>query len=1057
MITRERWERARPVLEAARRLAPADVPHYLDRACAGDAPLRRDVELLLAAVREGAAAYPFLDAPAAELAVPLVQAAIAGEEADGELLPGLTVGPYTIERRLGRGGMGVVYVARETRLDRKVALKLLPPWLPASDAANRRFVQEAQAASRLDHPNIETVYGVGETGDGRLYIAMPYYEGETLQAKVARGPLDVRTALRLARQIAAGLEAAHAAGIVHRDVKPSNVVVTRGEVAKIVDFGAATTEGPAPSGGGRAYGTVAYMSPEQAAGSPLDARTDVWSFGVMLYEMLAGTRPFRGADARALTAAIRNDQPEPLQRVRPGVPPRVAALVHRCLAKDPAERYPSGRELRRELEILRSSRMWTGRRASAAGLAALVVVSLLLTLIFNLTASRGAAVEGPAAAIAVMPARALDGDSALTRLGRELAVTLSANLDGMGGIRTLPALTVLAQTTQPELSLTDGARIARELGATSVIHGTLVRSGADVRLDFGLYAADTEQPIASATATGPLGDVTALTDSMTMSLLRRVWRRGDAPVANLAALTTGSPAALRAYLEGELAFARAEFSQAVPAFERAFAADSTFALAYWRSLYPRIYEGSRPDTAIVTSILAHRDRLADPERLLVDASAAETASERIRTLRLVTSRFSEYWPGWYAYADALFHIGPYAGTTQGDALAAMERVVALNPDFAVAWQHLLWIAVIHRDTSAADRAIAALDRFAAPGSFMYHPDNMTYFHALHGLLRSGGAFTGDEGAQLARVAASGSRRVPPPEVSAVELQRQGFPRAQLQQADATLRGRMGPGFAAAQWMGKSFAWATRGDWDSALASARVWVRVSDDASTALRAYGLAVLGARGGGVRSEVARRWRPDSTGAPAAERAEWTAELAWLDGVLAHAEGDVDGITAAHQRVVAGGAPHAELLAASLDAFRRHASGAVGEAAGMLASLERRFADESAWRTTARAHPYLSAVHRPAAARWLTESGDTLHALRLLPWHEAVLAGGGDRTVTRINAANGVAAPLALFERARLETALGRTDDARRHYRGFLERYDRPPAAHEAMVAEARAALGR
>ena len=206
-----------------------------------------------------------------------------------------TVSHYQIEEKLGGGGMGVVYKARDLKLKRTVALKFLPPELTRDEEAKVRFMHEAQAASALDHVNVGSIHEIDEAEDGRLFIAMAYYAGETLKKKIARGPLPVAEALDYAVQIAQGLSKAHEAGIIHRDVKPANVMVTEEGVVKIVDFGLAkVAEQTQLTKTGTTLGTVAYMSPEQARGEAVDQRTDIWALGVVLYEMLVGRRPFPG-------------------------------------------------------------------------------------------------------------------------------------------------------------------------------------------------------------------------------------------------------------------------------------------------------------------------------------------------------------------------------------------------------------------------------------------------------------------------------------------------------------------------------------------------------------------------------------------------------------------------------------------------------------------------------------------------------------------------------------------------------------------------------------------
>src|SRR2546426_5127396 len=230
-----------------------------------------------------------------------------------------------------------------------------------------------------------------------------------------------------------------------------------------------------------------------------------------------------------------------------------------------------------------------------------------------------------------MPFVPVAADTALERLGRELVVTLSANLDGVGGIRTAEAITVLAQVAEGEpLTPERGAELARRLGARSVLRGTLVPAGREVRLDAALFDVDSLAALAHATVTGPADDVAGLTDAATLALLRQVWQRGTPPAPQLAAITTRSVPALRAYLQGEQALARAEFDEAVRAFDRAFAADSHFWFAFWRSLYPRDYEGTPPDSAALVALVAHRRELPEADRLMIEARfLAHTMSEEL--------------------------------------------------------------------------------------------------------------------------------------------------------------------------------------------------------------------------------------------------------------------------------------------------------------------------------------------------------------------------------------------------------------------------------------------
>ncbi|HEX2721606.1 MAG TPA: serine/threonine-protein kinase, partial [Gemmatimonadaceae bacterium] len=255
------------------------------------------------------------------------------------------VSHYEIIERIGVGGMGVVYKARDTRLGRVVALKFLPSHHASNPAARARLLAEARAASRLDHPNIGTVYEIAEAEDGKQFIAMAWYEGETLKARIRRERIAVPDAIILASQIGSALSAAHSAGIVHRDVKPANVIVTRPGTAKLLDFGVAKFISEDEAERHSAAGTVAYMSPEQTRDDTVDARTDIWSLGVLLYEMLAGHRPFRGETDDVIVSQIRNEIPVPLASLRGDVSAGFERVVERCLKKDPAERFQTADEL----------------------------------------------------------------------------------------------------------------------------------------------------------------------------------------------------------------------------------------------------------------------------------------------------------------------------------------------------------------------------------------------------------------------------------------------------------------------------------------------------------------------------------------------------------------------------------------------------------------------------------------------------------------------------------------------------------------------------------------
>lgn len=267
---------------------------------------------------------------------------------------GKTFSHYTILERLGGGGMGVVYKAEDIRLKRFVALKFLPPELTRDAAAKGRFEQEARTASALDHPNVCTIHEIDETPDGQVFICMAFYDGESLKSRLARGPLSIEETLNIVIQVAEGMKQAHEHGIVHRDVKPANVMLSVDGIPKIVDFGIATLVRRARTGeAGEIAGTVSYMSPEQARGDVLDQRTDIWSLGVTMYEMLTGHLPFVADGERLVLEAIAHDDFPPVESLRTGVPAPLAAIVAKCLRKRPDERYQRAGELIADLKGVR--------------------------------------------------------------------------------------------------------------------------------------------------------------------------------------------------------------------------------------------------------------------------------------------------------------------------------------------------------------------------------------------------------------------------------------------------------------------------------------------------------------------------------------------------------------------------------------------------------------------------------------------------------------------------------------------------------------------------------
>src|SRR5947209_7237241 len=361
-MTPERRKQISRIFEATIERAPAERSAYLDETCAGDAALRVEVEALIARRAQSEAGESAGSGAGGEEV-----AGRRGGAGRGEVVPGrTTLGSYRILEKLGAGGMGTVYLAKDARLGRRVALKLLPEHFARDEELVRRFEQEARAASVLNHPNIPTVHEIGEA-EGRRFIVTEFVEGRTRRERLVEGRFPVGEALDVCAQVAGALAKAHASGIVHRDIKPENVMVDEEGHVKVLDFGIAKQVAQAPSvdteapttarivntASGVVLGTSTYMSPEQLRGQELDARTDIWSLGVLLYEVVAGRAPFEAQTYGDLIVAILHGEPPPLSDL--GVEPseEIETVVRRALAKDKNARWPSAKEFQTELRRLK--------------------------------------------------------------------------------------------------------------------------------------------------------------------------------------------------------------------------------------------------------------------------------------------------------------------------------------------------------------------------------------------------------------------------------------------------------------------------------------------------------------------------------------------------------------------------------------------------------------------------------------------------------------------------------------------------------------------------------
>ncbi|MFH1844254.1 MAG: protein kinase [bacterium] len=410
---------------------------------------------------------------------------------------GETVSHYRILARLGAGGMGVVYKAEDTRLRRPVALKFLPPELTRDPEAKARFLHEAQAAATLDHPNICNIHEIDETSDGQMFIVMACYDGETLQDRIARGPLPVVEAMDISQQAARGVRQAHAQGIVHRDLKPANIFLTAEGQVKVVDFGLAKLGGQTRmTRAGTTLGTVAYMSPEQARGEDAAPQSDIWSLGIVLHEMLTGRTPFAAENAQAALYRIQSEEPQPLTAIRPELSAGLERIVARALAKDNTARYQTMDELLADLDSVRQT--LTARAAAVPG-----------------------GRQQPTPSVAVLPFVNMSADPENEFFGDGLAEEL------INALSRIEGLDVAARTSTFRFRGRDVdiREIGRQLQVGAVVEGSVRKAGQQVRVTAQLIDVGTGYHVWSERFDRQLADIFAIQDEITLAIVEQLQAR----------------------------------------------------------------------------------------------------------------------------------------------------------------------------------------------------------------------------------------------------------------------------------------------------------------------------------------------------------------------------------------------------------------------------------------------------------------------------------------------------------------------------------------------------
>jgi eukaryotic-like serine/threonine-protein kinase len=595
----KRWKQVNDLFQSAVERAPEERAAFLDEACQDDDGLRREVGSLLTSYESS---ENFIELPAFEVAPELVT-----NDKTGALV-GKLIGHYRIESLIGVGGMGEVYLARDERLGRKAALKLLPDNLTIDETQLSRFKNEARSASALNHPNILTVYEIGTEGN-RQFIAMEFIEGITLRASIARGRINPHAALEIAVQVASALAAAHEAGVVHRDIKPENIMLRPDGYVKVLDFGIAKLTEQAASDDhtvettavlqtrpGLVLGTAHYMSPEQARGQKVDARSDIWSLGVVLYEMVGGSPPFRGETPSDCIASILTTEPPPLSGVLPDVPIKLESILQKTLRKNSDERYQTIKEMLADLRVLKgeleaesSLPHIKARAESIVGKIKRHKRNMLLTLASAILAAAVVAYSfffvAPAPlpnekSIAVLPFENLSEEKSNAYFADGIQDEILTRLSKIADLK------VISRTSTQRYKHTSQSpsQIAHQLGVANLLEGSVQKTNDQVRVNVQLITAANDTHLWAETYDRKLTDIFVVESDIATTIAKTLQARlTGAEKAAIAKRPTANREVYELYLKGRFFWNKrtaADLRKAIEYFNQALDKDPGYAPAY---------------------------------------------------------------------------------------------------------------------------------------------------------------------------------------------------------------------------------------------------------------------------------------------------------------------------------------------------------------------------------------------------------------------------------------------------------------------------------------------